>query len=136
MNELVLYHFCAEHMVRSIRRHGLTRGTCPVATPTGWAFISPIQWLTTEPDPRKQSWATRERIKYDRTAYRITVEISEPCRKNLHPAADLVAKLPKENMAMLTGFEGSEKWFVYSGHIPPFWIRSIERMPVIPREGN
>lgn len=124
-----LYHFCPAHLLNRIKKHGLTLGRFPIMTPDGVAFIPNVQWLTTEPDPDKQSWATQEMIHYSRTEYRLSIDISEPLRGHLFSALDFVGRLPTEARSLVTDWAGSEHWYVYVGQIPPFWIRSIDRMP-------
>ena len=90
------------------------------------------QWLTSEPDPKKQSWATSVMIPYSRTAYRLTVLVPNRLTKNLHNSRWLRRALGNENAHIIDNWEGSEKWLVYAGMIPPRWIVKVEKMA----EGN
>lgn len=72
---MILYHFCAAKHIKSILRQGLTKGALAEPTPTGFRIYYGYTWLTVDPDPNKQSWATRNAIKYDRTAWRLTIDM-------------------------------------------------------------
>ena len=63
---MILYHFCAAKHIKSILRQGLTKGVLAEPTPDGFRIYYGYTWLTVDPDPGKQSWATRNAIKYDR----------------------------------------------------------------------
>lgn len=124
---MILYHFCAAHMLPSIRENGLTLGKYPI-------FESPInewpkcQWLTSNKDPKAQSWATRHLIPYSRTAYRITVRVPDSYHKKLIQAVRYAMNLPEKDRAIVTEWPGSENWYVYLGKIPPKWIIGCKRM--------
>lgn len=77
-----LYHFCAGFCVDSIKELGLILGICPVDLGDKVKFIPKCQWLTSNPDPQKQSWATSHTLNYSRTAYRLTVVIPRNHRKH------------------------------------------------------
>lgn len=125
---MTLYHFCAAHMVRSIMQEGLTMGKFPVLSDKGWSFIEPCQWLSAEPDARKQSWATSYLINYDRTAYRLTVNIPRSYLKKLKKATDFVKTLSEESRGLVEGWDGSEKWYIFKGKIPSAWIVGCKKM--------
>lgn len=117
-----LYHFCAAHMKDSILRTGLTLGCLPMLSEGGVVLHPNVQWLTAEPDPQKQIWATRNLVPYSRTDYRLTVRIPDNYRKKLVRATDYVKALPEEARGLVLDWPGSEKWYVYLGRIPAKWI--------------
>ncbi|QEY33668.1 hypothetical protein FL966_00530 [Caproiciproducens galactitolivorans] len=123
-----IYHFCAAQHKDSIMHEGLTLGQFPKLVDGVYKLIPRCQWLTTEPDPRKQSWATRNLIDYSRTAYRLTVNIPDNYRKKLIRAIDFVADMPEEAQQIVTGWDGSDKWYIYRGIIPAKWIVGCHRM--------
>lgn len=123
-----LYHFCAGFCVDSIKELGLILGICPVDLGDKVKFIPKCQWLTSNPDPQKQSWATSHALNYSRTAYRLTVVIPRNHRKHLIAATEFVKELPKEAQQLVNGWPGSEEWYIYRGTIPPKWIKEIVKM--------
>jgi hypothetical protein len=123
-----LYHFCPAHMLDSIKRKGLTLGKYPLMGDGHTTFIDGIQWLTTESDPRKQSWATRSLIRYSRTAYRLTVDIPMSRARKLIRATDFIKNLAPEQREPVEAWPGSDDWYIYRGEIRSQWIKKIERM--------
>ena len=122
-----LYHFCADRHIKSIMLHGITRGGVTEPTATGYIFHDGYKWLTNDCDPRSQSWATRQRIPYSRTAWRLTIEIPDEFCDRVHDRASLV-KLWPSTAALFDGWPGSENWRVYRGMIPKSWIVKAEKM--------
>ena len=125
---MVLYHFCARHSLLGILRDGLTLGGTPVFENGMIRRGFGQQWLTSEKDPRKQSWNTHNLVTYNRTAVRLTVNIPENYRKKLVKATDLAKTLPPEGRYIITDYAGSEAWYIYKGRIPPKWIMGYELM--------
>lgn len=121
-----LYHFCAARHKKSIQYSGIRIGGVCVPTSTGYTMHSGYMWLTTDPDPRRQSWATRQIVTYSRTEYRCTVEIPESEIGKLYDRDALEALFPGSGM-LFDGWGGSENWRVYHGIIPPEWIVNIKR---------
>ena len=125
---MTLYHFCPAHMVRSIRREGITLGSFPFVEDGITKPILGCQWLTKEKDRRKQSWATKRLIRYDRTAYRLTVEIPASHRNKLMLALAYVINMTEENRKIVEDYPGSDQWFVFLGRIPPKWIIGYHKL--------
>lgn len=123
---MVLYHFCAKHFLPGILRDGLTKGETPIIEGGMMRLQMGHQWLTTEKDPRKQSWNTHNLVSYSRTAVRLTVSIPDSYRKKLVKATDLVKTLPPEGRYIITDYAGSEAWYIYKGRIPSKWIVGYE----------
>lgn len=124
-----LYHFCPAHMVDDIRKYGLIKGMTPrkAKMPGEREIITNTQWLTLEPDPAKQSWATKEHITYSRTAYRVTVELpAKFAKKKLYRGLDFAEAIKYPEL--VTEFEGNDKWYVYHGNIPKIWITEVVKM--------
>ena len=125
---MVLYHFCAKRFHPGILREGLTKGWTPIIEGGMMRLQMGQQWLTSEKDPRKQSWNTHNLVTYSRTAVRLTVNIPDIYRKKLVNATDLVKTLPPEGRYIITEYAGSEAWYIYKGRIPPKWIVGYELM--------
>ncbi len=129
---ITLYHFCAAHDLRSILDSGLTEGCTPIWENGKCRVERNTQWLTADKEPSRQSWNTRHVLPYSRTAYRLTVTIPYSHRKKIIPAKDFMAQYPEENASLVTGWPGSENWFVFRGIIPPAWIVGHKRMEETP----
>ena len=122
-----LYHFCAARHMKSIKYGGLRIGWVCVPGEKGIRIHSGYSWLTTDGDPKRQSWSTRQIVKYSRTAYRLTVEIPDEYADRIMDAEALEKHLPG-SMMLFIGWKGSECWRVYKGYIPPDWIKNIENV--------
>ena len=124
---MILYHFCAAHMLPAILKEGLTLGRWPIigANVQTWPKS---QWLTKNADPTKQSWATQNLISHSRTAYRLTVRIPDNYRKKLVQARVQMMNFPQKDRAIITEWPGSDDWYVYLGNIPPTWIVGCRKM--------
>lgn len=120
-----LYHFCAARHVKRIKYEGLRVGGVYVPGPKGFHLYSGYSWLTTDGDPKRQSWATRQMVKYSRTAYRLTVEIPDEYADRIMDRDALERHLPGSKVLFI-GWKGSECWRVYRGFIPPDWIKTID----------
>ena len=126
---MTLYHFCADKHVKQILRQGITIGAVSEPTATGFIIHSGYMWLTTDPDPARQSWATRVKVRYSRTAWRLTVEIPDYEWPKLYSRKTLRMRYPATDM-LFAGWPGSENWRVFHGIIPKEWIVKAERMEV------
>ena len=124
---MTLYHFCAAHMLESIKQQGLTLGHTPIFINDREAFIGGTQWLTAESSADKQSWATSILIPYRRTAYRLTIIIPGGHMYKLFRAADFIKRLPDGDESLIAGWDGSDQWYVYKGKVPAKWIIEIIR---------
>ncbi len=119
---MILYHFAPAHLVSQILQDGLTLGTFPLYEDGELQFLPRCQWLTLEPDERKQSWATKSLIDYNRTAYRLTIAIPDSHHKKLIRASDFIRGFPQEACRLIEDWPGSDKWYIFRGRIPPKWI--------------
>lgn len=127
---MTLYHFCAAHMKDDIMRCGLTLGQFPFLSGGEYQLITRCQWLTAEPDSREQSWATQNMIDYSRTAYRLTINIPDNYHKKIVLATDFVKDMSEESAQIVTGWPGSDKWYIYRGIIPANWIVGCKKTEV------
>lgn len=125
---MILYHFCAAHMVESILEEGLTEGIFPHMEGDAFEPIPKCQWLTADDDPKQQSWATRIMVKYSRTAYRLTINIPESYRKKVIRATDFVKGMPQYDQDLIYNWAGYENWYIFKGKIPPKWIVGCHKM--------
>ncbi len=124
-----LYHFAPEHMVEGILHEGLTKGTIPMQDDERISFFGPCQWLTADKDFNAQSWATSKLIDYDRTAVRLQISIPKSHRHKLKSALEMERVLPIQGL--VTGWPGSENWYVFLGSIPRGWIRQVAKKPEV-----
>lgn len=129
---MILYHFCCERDMKGIRNKGITLGCVAgeilVPGQNKWQhYIRPgWQWLTLDGDRKKQSWATKHLIRYDRTEYRYTVEIPEKDETQIYDRERLVNTIPGSD-SLYDGWAGSENWRVYRGPIPKKYLKKLER---------
>ena len=79
------------------------------------------------PDPKNQSWATRNIVKYSRTAWRLTIDIPEVALSRLYDRFGITAMYPA-CACLFDGWPGSENWRVFHGVIPKEWIMKAERI--------
>lgn len=124
---MTLYHFCADKHVKQIMRKGLTIGVVTEPTPAGYIMHNGWIWLTTDPNPTRQSWATRHQIKYSRTAWRLTIEIPAEFIERLFDRPMLTAIYPT-TYRLFDGWPGSENWRIFHGMIPREWIVKADKM--------
>lgn len=78
-----IYHFCADKLLWRILKDGLTMGGVAVPEKKGFVMYTGWVWLTCDPDPTHQSWATQNFVQYSRTAWRLTIEIPDLWLKNI-----------------------------------------------------
>ena len=123
---MILYHFCADRHIKNILRKGLIEGGLTEITPRGFILHTGWEWLTTDPDPKHQSWATRNIVQYDRTAWRLTIEIPDSELYRIYDRQRLQTIYPFAN-PLFEGWLGSENWRVYRGWIPKEYIKAYER---------
>lgn len=132
---MILYHFCSERDYKRIQREGISKGMIAIMPGNGSedsfkgvAIHTNWQWLTYDPDPAHQSWATRNLISYSRTAYRLTLDVpQEEAEARLYDRERLKKIIPEADY-LFEGWPGSECWRVYQGYIPSKWIVLAERM--------
>ena len=124
---MTLYHFCAERHVKQILRQGLTQGGLTEPTPTGFFLHKGWTWLTKDPDPNNQSWATHIMVKNKRTAWRLTIEIPNDEIRKLYDRSRIRMLYPACDL-LFQGYLGSENWRVFHGVIPKEWIVQADKM--------
>jgi len=134
-----LYHYTALHHADEIRASGaIARGGIPIPDADGETLVGVApgwQWLTTSDDWR-QSWATRQTIRCDRTECRLVVSIPLLELERLQ-RWDTVAPLfgyTTETQLRLGRLGGgsdatSSSWYVFKGRIPYAWVVGVERRP-------
>lgn len=128
---MILYHFCPDHLLKSIQRNGLTKGAYPLFGDGHITFIDGCQWLTQDKDPKNQSWNTSHLIDYNRAAFRLTIEVPENRRGHkLVKATDFIQDMPTDTQGLVLDWPGHENWYIFKGRIPPNWIKGCRRMEV------
>ena len=125
-----VYHFCAAKSMRAILRQGVKVGGVYVPHPGDAKSIDMYrgyQWVTLDPERANQSWATRQIVKYDRTAYRMAIDLPDEAVERLLTRDQLDAEIPGSGV-LFDGWPGSESWRVYHGWILPEWITECDRV--------
>ena len=122
-----LYHFCSDKHIKSIMRQGLNTGAVVEPTDHGYIMHSGYIWLTKDPDPNNQSWATQHIVRYNRVAWRLTIEIPHEEENQIFDR-ECLAKVFPGSGPLFDGWAGSENWRVFKGMIPRDWITAAERM--------
>ena len=124
-----IYHFCADRLLWRILKDGLTMGGVAVPEKKGFVMYTGWVWLTCDPDPTHQSWATQNFVQYSRTAWRLTIEIPELWLKNIFDRQQLSEAVPGAEI-VFDGYPYSEQWRAFNGRIPREWIKAAEKMEV------
>ena len=119
-----LYHFTAAHLLKRIKKEGLTMGAIPLSL-NPVRIKSGYRWLTTNRE-FEQSWNTMTMLKYDRAAYRITIDIPEDDRRLMKwtLAGPVIAP---EVYDTLSRYGDPDAWYLYEGNIPTRWFGEIVR---------
>lgn len=118
---MILYHFCAKKNVKQILRQGIAIGGLTEIHRTGFYVHSGWIWLTLDPDPKNQSWATNNCITYSRTAWRLTVELPDSELAKLYDRKKLIPLYPACDL-LFKDWDGSENWRAFHGVIPREFI--------------
>ncbi len=137
-----LYHYTAQHHADEIAATGaIDRGGIPIPTRTGDGLLGVApgyQWLTT--DARwAQGWATRQKIRCDRTECRLVVLIPERQTHRLLPWSEVARdfgyrpEIARRFAALGTGSDPAT-WFVFEGPIPYEWVALVEDRPAATSE--
>ncbi len=125
-----LYHFCAPQFLEGIQRRGLTLGRTPFyQAGNKIAFLAKTQWMTVNPE-FKQTWNGMSRLRYDRTAFRLTFVIPKSAQKHILTWPDLKERLVSKfgESCILPDFESghdAENWRIFMGRVKPGWLRSV-----------
>lgn len=122
-----LYHFCSDKAVKKILRNGISKGGIIEPFDTYYQFHFGYVWLTTDPDPKNQSWATNYLLDENRTEWRLTVEIPKQEENRVMDRIAVVDRFPRASL-LYNGWNGSENWRVYHGLIDKRWIVKAEKM--------
>lgn len=139
---MTIYHFCCMNDLRGILSQGLTKGMIVrnEYVKTGNGKVKNVlgmypgwQWLTVNKHRDSQSWATRFLVKYDRTQYRLTIEIPEKYLDSLYDREHIKAVIDCD-ADLFENWEGCESWRVYRGKIPKYWIKGIARWDYIEKK--
>lgn len=123
---MILYHFCADKHIKKILREGLTNGGVHEPTKTGYLLHTGWMWLTTDPDPKHQSWNAQITIPYNRTEWRIEIEIPDDALDRVYDKKRLCILYPNADI-LFNNWKGSEHWRAFRGQIPKEWFKGWER---------
>lgn len=116
---MTFYHFCAGEFLESIKKEGLTEGQIPNGDNS---FTPGFQWLTIH-QTYNQSWCRADELQYNRTEYRLTIDIPESESRNVLKWVDHFRGHPMFND--LNNGCDPQHWFLFKGTIPPDWIKLI-----------
>lgn len=129
-----LYHFCCERDMRGIRTDGITNGVVVgyhLINKGTWKEIRQTdlihgwQWITYDGNHDRQSWATKQLIKYDRREYRFTIELPDNEVSQLYDRDRLEEVIPGSK-ELFDGWPGSENWVAYRGNISKYHLKKLE----------
>lgn len=125
MKAIKLYHFTAARFVHGVLEEGLTKGSIPVRLDPPKVRYG-YQWLTRS-EEFDQSWNTMTSLDYDRTAYRLTVEIPSLAQHKLIDWHRHCRRLVPSHVARMLNAKGNPKdWVLYNGVIQPQWIVGVD----------
>ncbi len=117
-----LYHFTSPKHLDGCLQQGIRFGRIPMRQLGQTRLIAGYQWLTRY-DGFNQSWNQYSTLPYDRTAFRLTVDIRRPY--NLIEWADFCRIYKNELEQDLNRYGDPENWYLYHGSIPPDWITAV-----------
>lgn len=119
-----LYHFTSPRHVRGCLQEGLRKGVIlqsdnPPRFKSGW------QWLTKN-GGFIQEWAEVDSLPYDRTAYRLTIELPKIAHHKAKKWIDVCHRLTSPEMCrVLNGRGRPGDWYVFKGLVRPRWIVDV-----------
>jgi hypothetical protein len=126
---MILYHFTPSHCIDGCLNDGLTRGRIPCGIDE-IEFLDGWQWLTIESDFDDQPWAEQHALNYDRTAYRITIEVPLTGRPKLHRWIEHGPRLVPDKVyaTLCEQREGlrPEDWFIFKGTVRRQWFTRVD----------
>lgn len=130
---MILYHYTAACLIERIKREGITLGGVLDRHNERLVLRTGYIWLTANSDFHDQAWNTRVTIPYDRSEYRITIEIPATREHNVINWLDYCAggKIPVDIAANLNSIGDPENWRLYKGKIPPQWFQAIDRKLIL-----
>ena len=121
---MILYHFTSVHHINGCRAHGLRLGMVPLSLSPP-RFLGGYQWLTVSPQ-WVQSWCEdRIAVRYDRSAFRITIDVPRSKRQRLLRWTKVCHKLTPMH-ADLNAFGDPENWRLFRGVVRPEWFVTVE----------
>jgi hypothetical protein len=121
-----LYHFTGLPFIQGILEQGIFKGLTPIVLPDNkmLAFLPKTQWLTSNRD-YDQPWTQNSTLPYDRTEFRLSVEIPDNS-KNLVAWAEFKPKIESYVLPDFDNHEDAKNWYIYQGNIPRAWIVGVE----------
>ncbi len=122
-----LYHFTSRYHIKGCLECGLTMGIIPVCYKKK-LIISGYQWLTVNKN-FNQSWCRFSSLPYDRTEYRIKLQIPKRIRKERLMKWDKYALhfVSEEMKQILNSVGDYYNWYVFRGKISPKYIHSFKQ---------
>ena len=124
--KMKLYHFTPAHLFPLVMRDGISRGMTPVKVNRLIGFVPNTQWLTSNPE-FTQSWSEGSTLPYDRTAFRLTIELEND--KNLLTWTKFKRQIRGHVLPHFDAFGDPENWYVYVGQIDPIFITDHAEKP-------
>jgi hypothetical protein len=124
---MILYHFTSKHHIESCKREGLTLGLIPFLSNGQIDAIDGHQWLT-ENLNYDQAWNSMLAVKYDRTEYRITINIPKKHHGSVLFWLDFCEENPGK-FDYLNTYGDPWNWRLFVGRVKPGWFGKIDRKP-------
>jgi hypothetical protein len=132
---MILYHFTAARFIESIKREGITLGAVLTGIKNGKPILQQgYLWLTVNIDCHDQEWCkNRVTIPYDRSAFRITVDVPFYAEKRVINWLDFCnsGRVQKEVVELLNAYGDPENWRLFRGYIPPQWFKFVDRKNLV-----
>ena len=128
-----LFHFTASRFIDSIRREGLNKGGVLELQELGAFLHRGFVWLTANESFYTQGWSTMLGLPYDRSEFRMTVDIPDSHADRLTRWLTFCEQGRVNTLtAAIANMAGDpENWWLYEGAIPPRWIKSFDRKLII-----
>lgn len=131
---MTLYHFTPQRFIHSVLREGLTKGGVPLSLDPP-KLDHRFRWLT-QNESFQQAWSRVHLFDYDRTAYRITIEIPRFARSKLSRWTQVGPKIGGERMYhdinALNDRTDPENWFLFKGTVRRQWFRAVDAKEGVP----
>jgi hypothetical protein len=128
-----LYHFTSSEHVGGCLKEGITKGFLPLFIEGNISLLPNAQWLTSNSE-FTQTWAENSTLPYDRTAFRLKINIPKTSLKQLYKWSDICDGLPL--LPDFNTYGDYENWWIFKGRIKPSWIKSVEKKVLCPLCGE
>jgi len=119
-----LYHFTSPRHIHSVLDEGLTMGHIPISLDPP-RLRSGYQWLTRDKS-FDQAWNSMTNLDYDRTAYRLTIEIPNIAMgKLIDWTSNYEGLVEPHAWKSLNAGGHPNQWVLFKGVIRPQWFVDV-----------